>query len=177
MIPIVAGEAISNATLTPGGPTIGVGGMSIGYGGSGKSLLYEAQADFDFTTTSPETFYLTLLSNTSTGDGFDTLDFDIYSSVGNYVYTFTTLAAAEAFFSSNPLDLGSALAGSQYVDLYEYLYASESDPPGFSFDYALGETPYTPPAIPEPSTWAMMLLGFAGLGFLGYRRRSALPAA
>ncbi len=26
------------------------------------------------------------------------------------------------------------------------------------------------PAIPEPSTWAMMLLGFAGLGFAGLRR-------
>ena len=28
--------------------------------------------------------------------------------------------------------------------------------------------------VPEPSTWAMMLLGFAGLGFAGYRasRRS-----
>ena len=25
-------------------------------------------------------------------------------------------------------------------------------------------------AAPEPSTWAMMLLGFAGLGFAGYRR-------
>jgi hypothetical protein len=25
-------------------------------------------------------------------------------------------------------------------------------------------------AVPEPSTWAMMLLGFAGLGFLGYRQ-------
>ena len=24
--------------------------------------------------------------------------------------------------------------------------------------------------IPEPSTWAMMLIGFAGLGFVGYRR-------
>lgn len=24
--------------------------------------------------------------------------------------------------------------------------------------------------VPEPSTWAMMLLGFAGLGFFGYRR-------
>jgi len=24
-------------------------------------------------------------------------------------------------------------------------------------------------SIPEPSTWAMMLIGFAGLGFLGYR--------
>jgi hypothetical protein len=32
--------------------------------------------------------------------------------------------------------------------------------------------------IPEPSTWAMMLLGFAGLGFAGYRRnKSAAPAA
>lgn len=26
-------------------------------------------------------------------------------------------------------------------------------------------------AVPEPSTWAMMMLGFAGLGFLTYRRR------
>jgi len=24
--------------------------------------------------------------------------------------------------------------------------------------------------VPEPSTWAMMLLGFLGLGWLGYRR-------
>jgi hypothetical protein len=30
-------------------------------------------------------------------------------------------------------------------------------------------------AIPEPSTWAMMLIGFAGLGFLAYRRQQ--PAA
>ena len=25
-------------------------------------------------------------------------------------------------------------------------------------------------AIPEPSTWAMMLLGFAGLGYAGFRK-------
>jgi hypothetical protein len=25
-------------------------------------------------------------------------------------------------------------------------------------------------AVPEPSTWAMMLIGFAGLGFAGFRR-------
>jgi hypothetical protein len=31
--------------------------------------------------------------------------------------------------------------------------------------------------VPEPSTWAMMLLGFAGLGFVGYRQaRKAHPA-
>ena len=27
-----------------------------------------------------------------------------------------------------------------------------------------------PSAVPEPSTWAMLLLGFAGLGYAGYRR-------
>jgi hypothetical protein len=35
------------------------------------------------------------------------------------------------------------------------------------------------PAVPEPSTWAMMLIGFAGVGFIAYRRKSrpALMAA
>jgi hypothetical protein len=35
------------------------------------------------------------------------------------------------------------------------------------------------PAVPEPSTWAMMLLGFAGLGSMAYRRwsRAALSVA
>jgi hypothetical protein len=33
-------------------------------------------------------------------------------------------------------------------------------------------------STPEPSTWAMMILGFAGLGFAGYRKsRKAAPAA
>jgi hypothetical protein len=33
--------------------------------------------------------------------------------------------------------------------------------------------------VPEPSTWAMLLLGFAGVGFMAYRRKSkpALMAA
>jgi hypothetical protein len=26
------------------------------------------------------------------------------------------------------------------------------------------------PAVPEASTWAMMILGFAGVGFMAYRR-------
>ena len=31
--------------------------------------------------------------------------------------------------------------------------------------------------VPEPSTWAMMLLGFAGLGFAGYRRANKARSA
>ena len=30
--------------------------------------------------------------------------------------------------------------------------------------------------VPEASTWAMMILGFAGVGFLAYRRRNRRPA-
>ena len=38
-------------------------------------------------------------------------------------------------------------------------------------------TAYTPTTVPEPSTWAMLGLGFAGLGFLGYRSRKAAATA
>jgi hypothetical protein len=38
---------------------------------------------------------------------------------------------------------------------------------------------FTISSVPEPSTWAMMILGFAGVGFMAYRRRNstALRAA
>jgi hypothetical protein len=31
------------------------------------------------------------------------------------------------------------------------------------------------PSVPEPSTWAMMLLGFAGLGYAGFKRARKSP--
>jgi hypothetical protein len=50
---------------------------------------------------------------------------------------------------------------------------------GGVFTGLVGSGPGAPVSTPEPSTWAMMLLGFAGLGFLGYRKakRAALSAA
>jgi PEP-CTERM motif len=32
-------------------------------------------------------------------------------------------------------------------------------------------------SVPEPSTWAMMLVGFAGLGFAAYRQRTKLAGS
>jgi hypothetical protein len=34
----------------------------------------------------------------------------------------------------------------------------------------IGDSAYTPP-VPEPSTWAMLMIGFAGIGFMAYRRK------
>jgi hypothetical protein len=72
-----------------------------------------------------------------------------------------------------------------YVDAYAGLSggpfpggsASINDP--FQLDVPLGVTATFASSVPEPSTWAMLLLGFAGLGFLAYRRKSkpALMAA
>ena len=56
------------------------------------------------------------------------------------------------------------------------LNADVSYQPGMDEGYAVF-TPVSP--VPEPATWAMMLLGFAGIGFMAYRRKSkpALMAA
>jgi hypothetical protein len=45
---------------------------------------------------------------------------------------------------------------------------------GLSSPHGLDFIPF---AVPERSTWALMMLGFAGLGFAGYRRAKAAVAA
>jgi hypothetical protein len=44
-------------------------------------------------------------------------------------------------------------------------------PSGFYQDNS-GSFDVTVTAVPEPSTWAMMILGFFGVGFMAYRRKS-----
>ena len=46
-------------------------------------------------------------------------------------------------------------------------------PAGFAFRLDSGTLSVS--AVPEPSTWAMMVLGFAGVGFMAYRRKPAVP--
>ncbi len=47
-----------------------------------------------------------------------------------------------------------------------------------AFNVLTGTTtdPGDPPAAPEPSTWAMMLVGFAGLSFAYWRARCVRTA-
>jgi hypothetical protein len=68
---------------------------------------------------------------------------------------------------------GNGLAGSNSLEIF---YADREHTGAFldvSADVALTA------GVPEPSTWAMMILGFTGVGFMSYRRKSkpALMAA
>jgi hypothetical protein len=92
---------------------------------------------------------------------------------------------SEADLLADSIASGSTLGGFQARDTS--LIAQTSIP---WFAYAWGGVPNSPgcpldcganplfegiasvAAVPEPSTWAMMILGFAGVGFMTYRRKS-----
>jgi hypothetical protein len=68
----------------------------------------------------------------------------------------------------------STTAGAQYV--YEFMFFNDlSDDPSSNAPSGLLVTT-TASAVPEPSTWAMMILGFACLVFMAYRRKSTGPS-
>ena len=72
---------------------------------------------------------------------------------------------------------GDVLAGDATVTnsspINGFLYAEDFNGMGELHDYPFQGT--LPSPVPEPSTWAMMALGFAGLGFAGFKRRKAPP--
>ena len=75
------------------------------------------------------------------------------------------------------LGVGTNEAWASAVDGGGFLFGSLSFPNTCSncvADGALTITdagPSVTTAVPEPSTWAMMILGFAGIGFMAYRRK------
>lgn len=72
-----------------------------------------------------------------------------------------------------------------YVDAYAGLNggpfpggsASISDPWHLDVPFDVTATFASASAAPEPSTWAMLLLGFAGIGCMAYRRKSRLATS
>ncbi len=88
------------------------------------------------------------------------LDLDIYTNTSNGLFPTTfaggsVISGLDTFFlSSGSILFTSFGAGT------------------LTFESSLD----TVAAVPEPSTWAMLLLGFGGLGFMAYRRKSAALA-
>jgi hypothetical protein len=64
-----------------------------------------------------------------------------------------------------------------YAEGSDFFINTASHPPVNNFTSSGGDENFrtfvdtgVTAAVPEPSTWAMLLLGFAGIGFAGYRR-------
>ncbi len=189
---LVEGRVVSSVTRISSATFIGAGVMDAAYGGTGQALQYEATALFNFTTSGTETFYLSGLSDNFSGIGFDNLKLVVAVVDGNSSYTdtysYSSLASAEAVFNNGSLDLGSFVSGSQSVSLdYSLAYdqgTKATAGTGFAIDYYLVAEPtvsnlaperadiavHPDPAIPEASTWLMLLLGLAGFGLVGSRR-------
>jgi hypothetical protein len=103
------------------------------------------------------------LSGTGATPGFDPAAFTLthsFSVVANSLYDLQIYAQAGS----------GAATGYAFIDPFLFF------DPSFQLanQYTIQVTPgvgNANPAVPEPSTWAMMILGFAGLGYLACRRR------
>jgi hypothetical protein len=116
--------------------------------------------------------------------------------VNNYTLTFLNNGVAAYSYSENNVNLCCFGLGTIFVPLaagfafdqmvlVDQITASDnpSTPVGLmpflgapEFAY-VGNITYSIEAVPEPSTWAMMILGFAGVGYMAYRRRKTAERA
>jgi hypothetical protein len=94
-------------------------------------------------------------------------DNNTYTMLTNVVYEVGLVAYLDIGMYGG--EGGGTQTMSVYVDP-TFAVGAVADPSEYSlvFSGGVGNSPAS--AVPEPSTWAMMLLGFAGLGVAGYRR-------
>lgn len=79
--------------------------------------------------------------------------------------------------NSNPISYAYMNLGGTFANIGGGQWADATNGQSSSADPILGYIiEYNIAAVPEPSTWAMMILGFAGIGFLTYRRRRKFAA-
>jgi len=101
--------------------------------------------------------------------GSDTSTFNDGSAVPGLSLGGTTVGSYDTYsqiFATTP--------GSLYT--LDFLFSNPSDNAPSGFLVTTDGTPVTS-AVPEPSTWAMMILGFIGIGGMTYRRRKSAALA
>ena len=101
-----------------------------------------------------------------------------FAALGSNSYTFNdgTAVPALGFAAQDPPDVDTFYQFFATVPgkSYTYSFAYSNNTAGFGASPSLLIA--TASSVPEGSTWALMLLGFAGLGLAGYRARRAAGA-
>ena len=138
--------------------------------GLGESNTYPNTSDSDYEIT--KTTALVLDNKTAIADGYKSATLSVESlqaGEGAKIYTWDGV-------SGDPLKLIDTLIGlpvTQTVDVPDSPYFVIQATGISGADITLAQEVLSTSSVPEPSTWAMMIIGFAGLGFAGYRRRKA----
>jgi PEP-CTERM motif len=150
--------------LGPDRAVFGTAILGANYGG-GESHTYTASAKFDFSYGGD--LLLGLIDNQSSFAGtlgFQSIEFTVMNGSSDILdLTFANLISAEGFFSDFVIPLGS-YAGAPIDLTFGYKLIAEGAG-GFGVDLAFGG------AVPEPSSWALILVGFSGLAGLRLRKR------
>lgn len=104
-----------------------------------------------------------------------TAPFDVDQATGIFTYTYNFGTSQNSFqLNGNTYELTIApVVISRFVDLS----TNGSDDAGPVTENILGTFTLLTAAVPEPSTWAMMILGFAAVGVMAHRRRNQSAAA
>ncbi len=116
----------------------------------------------------------------------DALDYPAPVLLGNSTpFNGEVMTAANFDVAVNIIASAGAEFSNAYAGALESAEGGASVDPTFAIDepgysaYTLEGVPAGPAATPapEPATWAMMLMGFAGFGYAGYRKAKTRPRA
>lgn len=167
----------ANATITVDpGTTVGVTGptgnqfvFSLGYSGSGVNSPF--LETLIFTNTLAGTYGLTLTTTASSNGASNDIDFTSAWLTGGSIVTPINLLTTGLIFNNDVLEsyglFGLALGSGTYT---LSIGGTRGTTGSFGGNVAFQN------AVPEPATWAMMLLGFGAVGFAMRRRRVGVLA-
>ena len=169
-------ELVSGSAATAKGTTPGVSAAPLGMGDGPTGTTYmsvEGGGVEMATFATPQTSLHLYWGSIDAGGNLNSLAIDVdgYTLTGGDLIALGALGRGDQF---DPLDNREVLITGLGA-FTEVTFSSSRNSFEFSLFPGVGGV-LSAPATPEPATWAMMMLGFAGLGYAAFRRNTKARA-